>query len=224
MKTPMPGPRPLLHSVLIFSAAAMAWTGITLDAGVRVPVWMANGAGAPGAIAASLGCFTVLTNTLAALSLTVALLLPRSRPGRWLVQPKAVTAIGLAMFIIGALYGLPLRQLWAPEGPQKVADLFLHILAPWSYLLTWMVTVPRHDPRLLALGAWLSYPAGYLLLTLLRGRITSTVPYFFIDVAEWGLPRVLINCAWITAAFLVAGTALMALDRLKPRTQPTPMA
>ena len=211
-------PRPLLHSVLMFSAAAMAWAGITLDAGVRVPVWMANGAGAPGAIAAMLGYFTVLTNTLAALSLTVALLFPRSRPGRWLAQPEVVTAIALGMLIIGALYGLPLRRLWAPEGLQKVADLFLRNLAPWSYLLTWMVTVPRHDPRLRALGAWLSYPAGYLFWTMLRGRITSTVPYFFLDVAEWGLPRVLINCAWITAAFLVAGTALMALDRVKPRT------
>ena len=51
-----------------------------------------------------------------------------------------------------------------------------------------------------------------------RLHAIEAVPYFFLDVGSWGLARVLLNCSWFAAGFLVVGLVLIGLDRVKPRT------
>lgn len=199
-------------------AAVTAWTGLGLQASITVPARLAQGAGTLGAVAHLVSYFTVLANALAAVSLTVALLLPRSRVGRYFARPDVATGMTLSMVMIGAVYGIFLRKTWPAAGLQHFADMLLHYVAPSAYALYWALAVPRFDPRLRALSLWLVFPACYGLLVVVRGWATSSVPYFFLDIRQWGLGRVLITCGWIGAGFLAMGLLLIALDQLKPRT------
>src|SRR5487761_2347693 len=45
--------------------------------------------------------FTILTNALVAVSLTVAARGPRGGMGRWLMQPESITAIAGSILIVG---------------------------------------------------------------------------------------------------------------------------
>ncbi len=77
--------------------------------------------------------FTILTNLLVALSLTVCLLLPESGLGKFFSRPSVKSAIALYIAIVGIVYNLALRQLWKPEGFQLVADVILHTAIPIMY-------------------------------------------------------------------------------------------
>jgi hypothetical protein len=56
-------------------------------------------------------------------------------------------------------------------------------------------------------------PLAYFPYALARGALDGRYPYPFIDVGTLGWARVLGNAAAIAAAFLIAGYALVWLDR-----------
>ena len=207
-----------LRTAVMSIAAFTAWTAVALQTWITVPVLLAKGYSVPGAVAHVLGYFTVLTNALAAVSLSAALLQPRGALGRRAALPNVATGIALSMVMIGAIYSLFLRKLWPAAGLQHTADICLRYVGPLSYALYWALAVPRFDPRLRALGQWLVFPACYAIVMLVRSGLGAAVPYFFLDVGSWGLARVLLNCSWFAAGFLVVGLVLIGLDRVKPRT------
>lgn len=210
------------QTAVMIAVAVIAWTGVALQASVTVPARMALGDSAPAAVAHMLGYFAVLTNALVAVSLTVAVLQPRSRLGRFFAHPDIATGVTLSMVMIGAVYSIFLRKLWPSAGLQHIANVFLQYVAPWSYALYWAIGVPRFNPRLRSLGQWLVFPACYCLTVMVRRWASAGPPYFFLDVQRWGMARVLVNCGWIAAGFLALGLLLIALDHLKPRTAAVP--
>jgi hypothetical protein len=78
------------------------------------------------------------------------------------------------------VYSLVLRQLWDPEGLQKVADLFLHDAVPLFYLVFWATSVPKYTLRWQHAAWLLTYPLAYLLWALLRGSSTGMMCVFLI--------------------------------------------
>jgi hypothetical protein len=60
---------------------------------------------------------------------------------------------------------------------------------------------------------WSLYPLGYLLYALVRGAAEGRYPYPFIKVVEIGWPQTLLNSALIALGFVIAGEALVQLDR-----------
>jgi hypothetical protein len=61
------------------------------------------------------------------------------------------------------------------------------------------------------------YPLVYLVWTLLHGAVTGWYPYPFVDVADLGYPRALINIAGLVVAFLSLEAALVGVGRMLAR-------
>jgi hypothetical protein len=109
--------------------ATLAWTGLGLQFYITPGQSMATGKTLGSAITSYLSFFTILTNLLAA-SATTFSSLGSSRLERFFSQPAVLTAIAIYILVVGVVYSLVLRELWAPTGSQKVADLLPHELVP----------------------------------------------------------------------------------------------
>jgi hypothetical protein len=152
------------------------------------------------------GFFTIWTNTLLAVALTLTLAAPGSRAARFLSTPPAITGMAASILVVGGVYHLLLRRLWNPQGLQLFTDL-LHTAVPVLFLIVWWIRAAPQRPRLGAVARWLAYPAVYFAFALARGAIFGTYPYPFFDDPSLGYGRVFVNASAILASYVV----LMAL-------------
>jgi len=95
--------------------ATLAWTGLGLQFYITLGQSMATGKTLVSAITFYLSFFTILTNLLVA-SATTFSSLGSSRLGRFFSQPAVLTAIAIYILVVGVVYSLVLRELWAPTG------------------------------------------------------------------------------------------------------------
>jgi hypothetical protein len=65
-----------------------------------------------------LSFFTILTNILVALAMTLPWLAPESRFSAFFSRPSVRTAIARYIIVVSAIYYAILRKLWNPEGLQ----------------------------------------------------------------------------------------------------------
>ena len=122
--------------------------------------------------------FTILTNTLVAVYFTV-LSLAKNQKGFW-QQPGTLTAITVYILVVGLVYQLVLRQIWEPEGMQKVVDELLHSVNPVLVLIFWFIYEKKNNIRWSQLPYWLLYPLIYLVYILVRGHLSGFYPYPFV--------------------------------------------
>lgn len=193
-----------LARVLSGLVALAAWSGIAIYfyALVSGPVsWSA-------ALWTILGYFTVMTNLLVAVVFTGAA--ARSDAFQ---SPFLIGGVLLNILLVGIVYALLLRGLRELTGGSQLANILLHQVTPLLVAIFWLAFVPKGALRWRHPLLWALYPAGYFLYALARGAIEGRYPYPFIDVAEIGLPRTLIDAALITIAFLIVGEVLVWFDR-----------
>jgi len=162
----------------------------------------------PATLWALLRFFTIIGNALTALVLLgIALGIPRA--GR----PGMLGGITLIMALIGVVYAVMLRQTEHLSGAAQMANILSHYSVPPLVALYWLVFAPkgrltRIDPLL-----WTILPLAYFPYALARAQIDGRYPYPFIDAAKLGWPQVLYNATVIALGFLIAGLALVWLDR-----------
>lgn len=125
--------------------------------------------------------------------------------------------VALYIAITGGIYFFILRHLWNPQGLQWWADTGLHYAVPLLYLTWWLVCAPHGGLSLRQAGAWLAFPALYVCWAFLRGAWVHEYPYPFIDVAQLGWPKVLMNSVGMLLLFVVVGLMLIGLDQLLGR-------
>jgi hypothetical protein len=122
-------------------------------------------------------------------------------------------ALPFYITIVGIVYSLVLRDLWNPQGLQKLADLLLHDVIPVVYLIFWLRFVPKGVLRWKDALQWLGFPAVYCAYSLVRGALTGWYPYPFIDAAQLGYAAVARNAILLLVAFLKIGLVLVALGQ-----------
>ncbi len=190
------------------AVAAVAWTGLA----VQFAATLATTGALPATLWVLARYFTILTNLAVALIFT-AIALGR-RPG-----PGLVAGTVLAILLVGIVYGLLLRGLLDLSGGAALADTLLHRATPLLVPLWWLAFAPkgRLTPR--APWRWTLFPALYLPYALARGMAGDLYAYPFIDVGKLGWGQVLLNAALIAVGFVVAGYALVWLDRKMARTR-----
>jgi hypothetical protein len=147
--------------------------------------------------------FTILTNLLVATCCTLLLVSPHATGGKFFSQQKTLTAIAVNIFVVGLTYNLILRSIWNPQGLQKVVDVLLHSVIPALFIIFWMAFSPKHKLKWLAFIPWLAYPLIYLVFILIRGSFSGFYPYPFINVAEIGLEKGIINSLGIAGVFII---------------------
>ena len=154
--------------------------------------------------------FTILTNILAALALTLPWLAPQSRLGIFFARPAVRTAIAAYIIIVMTIVYFVLRHLTDLQGWDFVADVLLHYVMPVLFVVDWLFLVPKRTLKMKDTIFWLAFPIIYLVWTFIHGAYSGFYPYPFLNGAELGNARVLLNEAGLLAMFLVLGFILVS--------------
>lgn len=157
--------------------------------------------------------FTILTNSLVAIYFTCLWLFPSSKPGLFFSKFSTTTAITVYILVVGIIYNLLLRNIWPVTGWGKVADELLHSVIPVYFLIYWIFFTEKEKLQWKHALPWLYYPLAYLVYTLIRGTITHTYPYPFINVIKLGYPQALINCLGVGLVFYGLFLIMIAISR-----------
>lgn len=219
-KTSADSTRKLIEFKLIYEAiaAVLVWLTLGLQFYLTTTKAIENGLNFWIGSTRYFGYFTVLTNILVALVLTVPLLSGSSRWGRFLARSSVRTATAAYIAIVGLGYSLLLRHLWNPEGWQLVADRMLHDFTPIAYVLFWVLFVPKTKLRWRDLPFWLIYPLVYLAIALLRGAIFGWYPYPFLEANKLGYSQVFLNAGMLLIGFCLVSLLLIGIGRLMHRS------
>ncbi len=202
----------------IAATALAGWVGLAIQQYLIFYSRWSSGASLLGGLINFFSFFTVLTNTLAVVVLSYALVQRDSAAKRFFLRPAISSGITVSILVVGLDYRLLLRHLWQPEGFQLIADELLHDVMPVLFLIYWWRCVPKGSLRLKHIGAWMIYPLVYFAYALLRGDLLGQYQYPFIDVATLGYPQVFVNAGGILAGFVLIALAVVGLDKvIKPR-------
>ncbi|HLK27526.1 MAG TPA: Pr6Pr family membrane protein [Puia sp.] len=194
--------------------AVIAWAGVVLQFYIVTGNWAGLGLSPIEGTIRFSSYFTILTNIIVALSLTIALLKPQTRFGIFFRSNSNQTAIAMYIFVVGLVYNLILRKLWAPEGLQLIVDNILHSIVPLLYVIYWLVYIPKQKMQWSKAVSWLLYPALYFAWVLIFGFITRFYPYPFIDVNVLGYPKMFMHAGILLIVFLILGFAAIAIKKV----------
>ena len=197
--------------------AVIAWFALVLQLYIMLERAPSIGFSAMNTVINFLSFFTILSNLLVAISCTAPLLIPSSASGAFFSKIQVQSAIAVYIFIVGLVYNLVLRNLWAPTGWQLVADNMLHVVVPAIYLLYWIIFTPKKILHWKNILPWLLFPAVYLVYSLIRGAVTGWYPYPFINAAELGYGRVAINSLLVLVAIVIVSLGMIAFNRLRKK-------
>lgn len=157
--------------------------------------------------------FTILTNTLVAVYFSCCWLRPNSKWGTFFSSGRTGTAIAIYITVVGLVYNIILRQIWNPEGLQKLVDELLHTVIPLFFILYWVVFISKNNLHWKNIFMWLLYPFVYFVYILTRGAITNLYPYPFIDVGVIGYSKAFINSGIILLVFTVLSLLFIVAGR-----------
>lgn len=193
----------------------LGWAALLLQFWLTMQRTVAAGGGMLDGVATYLAYFTILTNILAAVTLSVAAR-PAPAGARGFVRQASVrSGIALSMLVVGIVYNLLLRGLWQPRGWQLAADVVLHDIMPVVFAGFWLLAVRGAGLEWRDIPRWLVYPVAYFAYAVTRGSVTGAYPYPFIDVASLGPGRVLFNAVAMLVGFAALGAVLVMIDRLR---------
>ena len=194
--------------------AALAWAalglqvGLNLSSGVdpfgnpRTP-WMS--------MVDLLGYFTILTNLLVALVITIPAVAPMSAAAGFFRDLRTTWTAAAAIVVVGIAYHVLLSAQYNPTGLAAWTDLAFHYLVPTLFAVYWVTTTDLGGARFLSQAGMLSvYPFAYFIYVIGRGEVLGTYPYFFVDVRTLGLLGALRNALAILIFYLFVAW-LMAL-------------
>ena len=197
----------------VAAAALAGWVGLAIQQYLIFYSRWSSGASLLGGLVNFFSFFTVLSNTLAVVVLSYALIKRDSPAKRFFLAPAISSGIAVSIAVVGLAYSLLLRHLWQPEGLQFIADELLHDVMPVLFLVYWWRCVPKGTLQLKHIGAWVVYPLVYFAYVLLRGHLLGQYQYPFIDVDTLGYPHVFVNAGGILAGFVVIALAVVGLDK-----------
>jgi hypothetical protein len=191
--------------------ALVAWAALILQFYLNI---INRKADIPETIIRYFSYVTILTNLLVAVCFT-SLLLNNNKARRFFNNSSVLTAVTVYIFIVGLIYNLILRFLWAPQGLQLLADNALHVVTPLLTLIYWFVYVSAADVSWRNTPRWMIYPFFYLIFVMIRGSFSNFYPYFFIDAGTLGYSEAILNAVYVTLCFLAVSLLLVWLGKKK---------
>ncbi|MDQ6702595.1 MAG: Pr6Pr family membrane protein [Pseudomonadota bacterium] len=190
--------------------AGLGWFGLGVQLYFNIQDALVKNLPVAGHLLDYFSFFTIETNLLVALVLTIFCARPQAE--RFLTRPSVKSALVVYIIIVGVVYAVLLRNLWHPHGLQLLADLLLHDAIPFLYPFYWLAFLSKGSLRWSDPAWWLVYPVLYFLYSMLRGAAFGTYLYPFFDAAQLGFARVWVNGIVLLAAFIGLGVVLTAID------------
>ena len=208
--------------------AGVAWLGVVLtllisaldgyDRGPVDPGLYGDTAtglgGAPARLLDSLSYFTIWSNIVVAVSVTLLLASPLPATG----ARKVLRLAGLLMITVtGIVYQLLLAPTAMVTGWSVLTNPILHIVTPILTVVVWLVWGPRGWTSWRLVGASMLLPLAWIVWMLARGAVIGSYPYGFVNVDELGWPSVLATLGQIVVFGVIIGALLHGIDRLLVR-------
>jgi hypothetical protein len=210
-----------MQKVYMIITALVCWFALVLQLYLIIVNAPANNITATTAVINYISFYTITTNILVALACTLPLTAPSSGAGKFFSRAAVQSGVALSIMVVGITYSLLLRNLWNPQGGQKIADVLLHDAVPLLYTIYWFLFVPKGVLQWKNVPYWLIYPLVYIIYTLIRGGFTGRYPYPFLDVVQLGYSKMFVNAGFMTLGFVVLGLLLVAINRLLARKTAT---
>lgn len=194
-----------MRRTLALFVAFIAWFGVVAQFILMLQNKVAT---VPETIIRFFSFFTILTNTLVALYFTTQSL-------RISKYNKAgnLTATTVYITIVGIVYQVLLRHLWQPTGLQLIVDELLHTINPLLVIVFWYLYEEKNQVKYGQIRAWLLYPLAYLIYVLIRGSLSGFYPYPFINVADIGLGKTLINSSLLLLFFILVAYLFIVIGK-----------
>jgi hypothetical protein len=205
-----------------FCVVTLAWFSVLLQCYLSLQWAAQNGKSLGSGLEIYFSYFTVLTNLLICVSLTISLISPWSVPGKWFSRPDIVGGIATSIAFVGLSYHFLLRSTWNPQGARLLADVLLHYIVPALYVLYWWFDSSTVTLRWMRPLIWSVYPTVYLAYALIRGSLIRSYPYPFIDVDALGYGRTMRNSFGLLFVFIALGLLFVALSRARQRGRTAP--
>lgn len=193
--------------------ALVAWFAIILQFYISFSIFVSEGRTVGGILVQLLSYFTILSNILVAKSLTLSLLNPTGKWGKYFSSAPVTGAITVYIATVGITYNIILRNLIILEGFSILANELLHVVVPVLYVLYWILFAAKARLKWSEIYYWLIYPLIYLIYILIRGAISGYYPYPFVDVGRLGYSNVVINSLGMIAGFVVLSVLLILTGR-----------
>lgn len=204
---------------------ALLWFGVVagpLSLLVRTYLTLAsrvdNGDSLLGALAFLFTFFTVLTNLMMALCYVAA-----ATDWRWLGWWNRPFARGLtagSIIMVSLYYLFFLSGLETLTGIDNLLNIYMHYLAPWLFVLWWLLTAGHGALRFSDVPRMLLYPLAYVIVVMIRGALVHEYPYPILNVDELGYGQVAVGCFGMLVGFVVIYAVTVAVDRWLGRRQP----
>ena len=156
--------------------------------------------------------FTILSNSLIAVSLTFNLILSKTKMGLFFSGISVQTAIALYIIVVGLVYNLVLRGIVVQTGWHLIVNNILHVLNPILYILYWTFFSPKDKLNWKNGIYWTIFPVIYLVYSLIRGAILNWYPYPFLNAGNIGYEKVFINITAMIVLFFIAGLLLIVIN------------
>ncbi len=208
-----------LSVVLRIIIIVIAWFGLGLQQYILIDNTPGSGLTLLQAVGRFFNFFTILSNLLVAISLTIVLVSPGAAAGRFFAKPSVIAAIAVYIFIVGLVYNSILRYTWHPTGRDRVADELLHVAVPVLYIVYWLAFAPKGSLQWKSPFYWLVFPALYIIYALIRGAAEGFYPYPFINVTDLGYGKVALNSAGLMLVFIIAGMIIVAIGKWISRSR-----
>jgi len=131
--------------------------------------------------------------------------------------------VTLSLLITMVVYQLFLSNTNAYDGNQ-MTSILVHLIIPLLVIFDYFIfgekgNIKKSHPYMWSLTL-VFYLIFFVIYALMGGKFNnqSSYPYFFLNVEEYGVMGVFINCMIIYTLFLVVGNSIQVLDqRLKNR-------
>jgi len=205
-----------LKRLATFTGLMVGTLAIILQFYLTMVLRLDKGDTLPGALWFFLTFFTILSNLM-----LVLIYLSESDRTRWLGWWRSPVTRGMmaaTMVVVSVFYHVMLAALWQPTGLQLLADIVLHYVAPWFFVVWWLVFQPHRQLAWRNIPAMAIFPLVYLAWAMLRGAIVGEYPYPILEANTLGYGAVAINCALMLALFVGLFAMVIAVDRLIGRS------
>ncbi len=191
--------------------ALLVWFALLLQLASSVRLGIARGFGVGYGLWMYVAFFTVTTNALVAVTLSVPLVAPASRLGQFLARPASITGVTASIIMVGVVYSVLLRHAWNPRGWQLLADTLLHDIVPVLMVAYWWLAVPRRSIPWREVTLWAIYPIVYFVYAMARGTASGFYPYPFLNVSTIGFGMVILNALACLLGFFAIVAVLLAI-------------
>ena len=155
--------------------------------------------------------FTILTNILVAIYFTCIASL-KNQESKLISKSGILTAVTAYITMVGLVYQIALRHVWAP-GLMLIVDELFHSVIPVLVIIFWYLYETTKVVKYSQILKWTIYPLAYLFYILVRGSISNFYPYPFIDVTNLGMAKALTNAAVISLIFIIIAAIFLFIGK-----------